>query len=161
MAAMPQRGAGLDLQSDAFEHGRPIPVRHTADGSDVSPPLRWRGLPEGTASLALICEDPDAPRGTWVHWVLYDLPPTVASLSEGIAALESTPEGATHGRNDFGRLGYGGPAPPSGTHRYFFRLFALDRRLGLAPGATAQALRRAMDGHILAEAERMGTYSRR
>jgi hypothetical protein len=158
---MPERGSRLTLESEAFGQGQPIPPRYTADGRDVSPALRWRGVPAKTESLALICEDPDAPRGTWVHWVLYDLPAAVESLPEAVAPLETLPGGGTHGKNDFGRLGYGGPAPPSGTHRYFFRLYALDRKLALASGATAKALRRAMDGHILAEAEWMGTYSRR
>jgi len=158
---MPEGGSKLTLESDAFGQGRPIPTRHTADGRDVSPPLRWRGTPGKTESLAAICEDPDAPRGIWVHWVLYDLPAGTSSLPESVAPLEALPEGGTQGTNDFGKLGYGGPAPPSGTHRYFFRLYALDRRLALAPGATAKALRRAMEGHVLAEAECMGTYSRR
>jgi Raf kinase inhibitor-like YbhB/YbcL family protein len=153
--------SGFRLDSAAFDEGGRIPSDFTADGRDVSPELSWTGTPAGAQSLALICEDPDAPRGTWVHWVLYDLPPATARLREGVPPRERPPGGGTHGKNDFGKLGYGGPAPPSGTHRYFFRLYALDRVLGLAPGATAAELRRALAGRVLAEASRMGTYSRR
>jgi Raf kinase inhibitor-like YbhB/YbcL family protein len=151
----------LRIESAAFENGKPIPPAFTADGKDVSPPLSWSGTPAGTKSLALICEDPDAPRGIWVHWVLYDLPPSLASLPEAIPPRETLSDGARHGRNDFGRWGYGGPAPPSGTHRYFFRLYALDRSLPLPSGASRQEVLRAMEGHVLADGELMGTYSRR
>ncbi len=153
--------AKLRLESAAFPAGKPIPAAYTADGRDVSPPLSWSGVPPDAKSLALVCEDPDAPRGTWVHWVLYDLDPAATGLPEGIAASERPASGGVQGKNDFGRIGYGGPAPPSGTHRYFFRLYALDARTGLAPGATRRDLTRAMEGHVLAEGELMGTYSRR
>jgi len=150
----------LVVQSPAFRAGSPIPARHTADGRDTSPPLSWSGVPPDAASLALVCEDPDAPRGNWVHWVLYDLPPSTPGLPEGIAADRRPPTGGVSGKNDFGSLGYGGPAPPGGTHRYFFRLYALDELLGLEPGATRAELSRAIAGHVLAEGELMGTYSR-
>ena len=148
------------LEIPAFGEGLPIPRDFTADGRDVSPALAWSGAPEETRGFALICEDPDAPRGNWVHWVLYDVPPETAGLPEGVPPDDRPPGLGAHGRNDFGNPGYGGPAPPRGTHRYFFRLYALDRALGLAPGATAAELRRAMAGHVLAETSRMGTYSR-
>jgi Raf kinase inhibitor-like YbhB/YbcL family protein len=151
----------LELESAGFRNGQPIPARYTADGRDVSPELSWGGVPPETKSLALVCEDPDAPRGIWVHWVLYELPPGVAALPEGVPPRESLTGGGTHGKNDFGKLGYGGPAPPSGTHRYFFRLYALDCSLPLPPGATRAELLRAMEGHVLARGELMGTYSRR
>ncbi len=151
----------LRLESAAFQNGRPIPSVYAADGRNVSPPLSWSGVPPETKSLALICEDPDAPRGIWVHWVLYDLPPSVTSLPEGIPAQETLAGGGTHGKNDFGRPGYGGPAPPSGKHRYFFRLYALGRDLSLSAGATRKQLLGAMEGHVLARGELMGTYSRR
>ncbi len=118
-------------------------------------------MPPQARSLALVCEDPDAPRGNWVHWVVYGLPASATALPEAVPAAAAVPGGGTHGKNDFGRLGYGGPAPPSGTHRYFFRIYALDREVALPPGATLAELRRAMEGHVLAQGELMGTYSRR
>src|SRR5262245_14930550 len=151
----------LRIESTAFGSGKPIPAPYTADGRDVSPPLSWTDVPAEAKSLALVCEDPDAPKGNWVHWVLYDLAPTVTGLPEGVPASERLESGGVQGKNDFGRLGYGGPAPPSGTHRYFFRLYALDARLGLQPGSSRTELSRAMEGHVRAEAELMGTYSRR
>jgi Raf kinase inhibitor-like YbhB/YbcL family protein len=151
----------LRIESRAFSNGKPIPAPFTADGRDVSPPLSWSGVPADAKSLALVCEDPDAPRGNWVHWVLYDLPPTATGLPEGVPASDRLESGGVHGTNDFGKLGYGGPAPPSGTHRYFFRLYALDSRLDLPPGTTRAKLSRAMEGRVRAEAEVMGTYSRR
>jgi len=151
----------MQLTSSAFADGGTIPRRHTCDGDDVSPPLAWSGVPDDAISLALIADDPDAPRGTWVHWVLYNLPAAVTSLPEALPADERLPNGALQGRNDFRRTGYGGPCPPSGTHRYFFKLYALDTMLDLAPGATKQELLQAMDGHVLAEAQLMGRYARR
>lgn len=150
----------LLVQSPAFRAGSPIPARHTADGPDVSPALSWSGVPPEAASLALVCDDPDAPRGNWVHWVLFDLPPSTTGLPEGVPADRRLPTGGVSGKNDFGRLGYGGPAPPGGTHRYFFRLYALDELVRLEPGATRAELSRAIEGHVLAEGELMGTYSR-
>lgn len=151
----------MHLISPAFDHGAPIPPEHTCDGSNVSPELRWDDVPEGTQSLALIADDPDAPRGTWVHWVLYDLPADAQGLPARIPAGKTIAGGGTHGRNDFPELGYGGPCPPGGIHRYFFRLYALDRTLELEAGATKDRLLTAMQGHVLATAELMGTYRRR
>jgi len=151
----------LTVRSTAFENGQMIPRKYTADGPDVSPPLEWSDVPTGTASIALICDDPDAPMGTWVHWVLYNLPPETRSLPESIPPTETLDNGAAQGTTDFGRIGYGGPAPPSGVHRYFFRVYAVDMVLDLPPGATRHELDRAMEGHILAQGELMGRYSRR
>ncbi|MDW8326466.1 MAG: YbhB/YbcL family Raf kinase inhibitor-like protein [Anaerolineales bacterium] len=152
----------LQLTSAAFTEGSPIPAQYTCDGRDVSPPLRWSGAPEGVRSFALIADDPDAPAGTWVHWVLYNLPANTIELPEGIPPTESVAGGGRQGRNDFGRLGYGGPCPPRGKpHRYFFKLYALDTMLDLPARATKQDVERAMRGHILAEGQLMGTYQRR
>jgi Raf kinase inhibitor-like YbhB/YbcL family protein len=149
----------LELESSAFAPGGTIPTRHTCDGEDLSPPLRIAGVPAGAASLALLCDDPDAPRGTWVHWVLFDLDPAVAALPAGVRAAALA--GAREGRNDFGRPGYGGPCPPPGPpHRYFFRLLALDAKLGLPAGATMKQVLAASEGHVLARAELMGRYGR-
>jgi Raf kinase inhibitor-like YbhB/YbcL family protein len=150
----------MKLTSAAFQDGGLIPQKHTCDGEDVSPPLTWSDLPNETRSLALIADDPDAPRGTWVHWVLYDLPPDARELPEAVPPTESLPNGAKQGRNDFGKIGYGGPCPPGGMHRYFFKLYALDRKLGLPAGKTKQELLDAMRGHVLAEAQLMGRYGR-
>ncbi len=153
----------FSVTSTAFKEGASIPVKHTCDGADVSPPLAWSGAPAGTGAFALIADDPDAPAGTWVHWVLYDLPGTASQLPENVAKTELPPElgGATQGKNDFRRTGYGGPCPPPGpAHRYFFKLYALDTPLRLKPGAAKQDLEAAMKGHILATAQLMGTYAR-
>jgi Raf kinase inhibitor-like YbhB/YbcL family protein len=151
----------FQLASSAFAPSEPIPSRYTCEGEDLSPPLTWSGAPAGTRSFALIMEDPDAPGGTFVHWVVYNLPASVTSLPEGIRSDSDLPQGAVHGQNSWGRNTYGGPCPPRGPHRYFFTLYALDRQLALAPGATKEALLRAMEGHILAQAQLMGTYQRR
>jgi len=148
------------LVSAAFAGGGEIPVVYTCDGEDLSPPLEWGAAPDGTASYALVCEDPDAPVGNWVHWVAYNIPAGTTSLPEGAGNAEPAEHGMTGGTNSWGRTGYGGPCPPSGTHRYFFRLYALDTFLELDPGADAEALREAMEGHVLAETELMGRYSR-
>ena len=148
------------LTSEAFTAGGAIPRPYTGDGEDLSPPLGWGDPPAGTQSFALVCDDPDAPRGTWVHWVLYDLPGSARSLPEGLEPHAELPGGGRHGENSWGRLGYGGPAPPSGTHRYFFTLYALDQMLELPAGATKGQVLDAMEGHLLAEAELMGVYSR-
>src|SRR5437867_13104484 len=145
--------AGFVLSSPAFAAGDSIPAKFTADGLDVSPMLEWAAPPGGTKSLVLIVDDPDAPAGTWVHWVLIGIPPDRTSLPEGVEKT-GTPSGlggAVNGKNDLGRLGYGGPAPPGGkTHRYFFKLDALDTKLALAAGATKDQVEKAMKGHILA-----------
>ena len=151
----------FELTSTAFDNRDPIPVKYTCDDEDISPPLQWKDPPEGTRSFALICDDPDAPVGTWVHWVLYDLPASTLSLPEAVPPEAELPDGGRHGQNSWGRSDYGGPCPPGGTHRYFFKLYALDAELELAAGASKEELLRAMDGHILASTETMGVYSRR
>jgi Raf kinase inhibitor-like YbhB/YbcL family protein len=149
------------LTSSAFRDGQMIPATYSADGADHSPPLAWSGQPPATVSLALICDDPDAPRGTWVHWVLFNLPGDTGGLAEHTRPDGTLPNGAHQGKNDFGKLGYGGPAPPGGKpHRYFFKLYALDAKLKLPAGATKDQLLKAMQGHVLAEARLMGQYQR-
>ncbi|HEY4681861.1 MAG TPA: YbhB/YbcL family Raf kinase inhibitor-like protein [Candidatus Acidoferrales bacterium] len=151
----------LKLTSTAFQPGATIPEKFTCDGPDVSPALAWADPPAGTHSFALIMDDPDAPVGTWVHWVLYDLPANTRELAEGVPKQEELPSRARQGRNDFRKIGYGGPCPPSGpAHRYFFKLYALDSKTNLKPGATKAELEKAMKGHILAQAELMGRYQR-
>jgi Raf kinase inhibitor-like YbhB/YbcL family protein len=157
------RGAemSIDFVSPAFEEGGAIPARYTCDGLDVSPPLSWGSVPDGTRSLALIADDPDAPRGTFVHWVLYNLPPDTRRLPEDVPNRETLPSGAAQGVNGAGSVGYMGPCPPSGTHRYFFKVYALDTGLNLGAGATKEDLVSVMEGHILAEGRLVGTYRRR
>ena len=152
----------MKLQSTAFTPGGEIPPQYTCDGKkgNISPPLRWDESPPGTRSFALICEDPDAPIGTFVHWVLYDVPPQIRQLPEAVPQQDKLPTVGVQGKNDFLQLGYGGPCPPSGTHRYFFKLYALDKNLGLLPGVTKKQLLDAMKGHILASAELIGRYRR-
>jgi Raf kinase inhibitor-like YbhB/YbcL family protein len=150
----------MTLTSPAFGEGQPIPAQYTCEGDDLSPPLSWTEPPAGTRSLALINDDPDAPGQTWVHWLVYNLPPAVRALPEGVPAEGEQSDGTRQGQTDFGRVGYGGPCPPSGTHRYYFKLYALDVVLALRPGATKAQLERAMQGHVLAEAQLMGTYRR-
>jgi Raf kinase inhibitor-like YbhB/YbcL family protein len=151
----------FEIKSSAFRQNQAIPKNYTCDGSDISVPLNWTDPPAGTNSFALIADDPDAPRGTWVHWVIYDLPARARDLSEAIAAREKLDNGSKQGKNDFGRIGYGGPCPPSGpAHRYHFKLYALDQMTGLSTGATKQQLLDAMKGHTLAQAELIGTYTR-
>ena len=151
----------MQLTSAAFKEGEPIAATYTCDGKNVSPPLKWSGAPAETKSLVLIADDPDAPVGTWVHWVLYDLPPTVSELSEDLPKGQYTPGGAKQGLNDFKHLGYGGPCPPPGKpHRYFFKLYALDAQLSINPGATKREVEKAMEKHVLAEGRLMGTYKR-
>lgn len=149
------------LTSTAFVHGDTIPKQFTCEGTDISPALEWSGAPENTKSFSLIADDPDAPVGTWVHWVLYDLPPETKHLGEDVPNDEHLPSGARQGRNDFRRIGYGGPCPPPGAaHRYFFKLFALDARLNLKSGASKADVEKAISGHILAQASLMGRYKR-
>ncbi len=150
------------LHSSDFQPGTQIPIRFTCTGSDVSPTLTWSDPPPGTGSFALICEDPDAPRGLWVHWVIYNIPHDTHSLSEAISTTPELPDGTRQGVNDFGRIGYGGPCPPPGRgkHRYFFRLYALDAALTLPSGATRADLLTVMEGHLLAQTELMGLYER-
>jgi Raf kinase inhibitor-like YbhB/YbcL family protein len=152
----------MQLTSTAFAEGAAIPAKHTCDARNVSPPLRWTGVPAGAKSLALIVDDPDAPVGTWVHWVLYDLPATASELAEDTPKSQYLTGGAKQGLNDFKHLGYGGPCPPHGKpHRYFFKLYALDTVLDLKPGLTKKDLESAMEKHILAQAQLMGTYQRK
>jgi Raf kinase inhibitor-like YbhB/YbcL family protein len=151
----------MRISTTAFGDGQPIPQQHTGDGSDLSPPLAWSDAPAATKAFALIADDPDAPRGTWVHWVLFNLPSDATSLAEGVPPTKTLPNGARQGTNDFGKIGYGGPAPPRGKpHRYFFKLYALDATLSLAEGATKAQLEVAMRGHVLEQAQVMGTYQR-
>jgi hypothetical protein len=150
----------IKITSSAFEEGGLIPAKYTCDGADVSPPLQWDAVPEGTKSIALICDDPDAPMGTWVHWVLFNLPSDAKELAENIPAEETLPNGAKQGVNDFGRVGYGGPCPPSGTHRYFFKIYALDTEVVLEAGANKSQLLKAMEGHILGQGQLVGKYKR-
>ena len=149
----------IHIESSAFSEGGTIPRQYTCDGRDISPPLSWSGVPEGAKSLALICDDPDASK-TWVHWVLFDLPPGTGQLPEAIPAREAVSGGGVQGTNDFKKVGYGGPCPPSGTHRYMFKLYALDTQVKLSSRATTADLERAMKGHVLAEATLMGKYAR-
>jgi Raf kinase inhibitor-like YbhB/YbcL family protein len=160
--ALETNRVSMQLTSTAFKEGEPIPARHTCDGKDISPPLKWSGTPPGTASFTLIADDPDAPVGTWVHWIVYDLPATSTELAEDAPRSQYLTGNARQGLNDFRRLGYGGPCPPAGKpHRYFFKLYALDKSLELPPGATKRDVERAMQGHILGEAHLVGTYQRK
>ncbi|HVU04978.1 MAG TPA: YbhB/YbcL family Raf kinase inhibitor-like protein [Polyangiaceae bacterium] len=156
--------SSLKLTSTAFAHQEAIPPKYTCEGADTSPPLAWSGAPAGTQSFALVVDDPDAPdpkapKRTWVHWVLADIPPSVNALGEG-AAASGLPAGTVVGKNDWGKATYGGPCPPIGRHRYFHKLYALDRALGLA-NPTKADLERAMKGHVLGEAVLVGTYEKK
>jgi Raf kinase inhibitor-like YbhB/YbcL family protein len=145
----------LELTSDAFTNGQSIPAKYTCTGRNISPALAWNEPPSGTQSFALIVDDPDAPMGTWVHWVLFNIPANTRSLQENMDV-----SGMSVGKNSSGRTRYDGPCPPSGTHRYFFKLYALDSTLSLSPSATKEQLLKAMEGHILAQGELMGTFSK-
>jgi len=152
--------AEIKLTSTAFKEGQPIPRTYTCDGVNISPPLEWSGVPKTAKTVAIICDDPDAPGGTWVHWVLYNLPADNIGIVENMPATEKLAAGGFQGKNDFGRVGYGGPCPPSGTHRYFFKIYALDSELPLKGGATKAEAVKAMEGHILLQGQLMGTYRR-
>lgn len=150
------------VTSTAFEEGEAIPEVYTCDGRDISPPLSWEGVPGGTRSFGLICDDPDAPMGTWVHWVLYNIPADTTALPAGVPAGASLEDGSKQGISDFGRPGYGGPCPPGGKpHRYFFKLYALDTLLQIKGPVTKANLEKEMKGHVIAEARIMGTYTRK
>ncbi len=151
----------IKIKSPAFVPGGQIPWKYTCDGMDISPPLSWTSGPEGTKTFALICDDPDAPMGTWVHWVLFNLPADITEFRENIPPDKELENGAKQGMNDFRKIGYGGPCPPGGTHRYFFKLYALDTEINLEAGATKAELLKAMEGHILAEGQLIGRYERR
>jgi Raf kinase inhibitor-like YbhB/YbcL family protein len=153
-------GGTMELTSPAFSEGTMMPNKYTCDGEDVSPPLKWGELPAGTKSLALICDDPDAPVGTWVHWVYYDIPVETEGLPEKVAPDDRPAEGGIQGKNDFRKVGYGGPCPPGGTHRYYFKLYALDTALNLSPGATKNQVLKAMENHIIGQTQLMGKYKR-
>ncbi len=151
----------LTLTTSAFRQGGPIGRDHSCDGQDLSPPLSWEGPPGGTGSFALVCEDPDAPAGTWVHWVIYNVPASTRQLPRGVEKTRKLPDGSMQGKNDFGRHGYGGPCPPPGKpHRYYFRLYALDSLLEVSPGLSRRELQQAMEGHVLGQAGLYGTYAR-
>lgn len=152
---------GMEVSTTEFGPGQPIPRRFTCDGENVSLPLRWTGAPERTQGFALIFDDPDAPSGTWDHWVLYDIPAATTSLATGVPSTPTLANGAKHGKNGWGQPGYRGPCPPRGTHRYVIHLFALGGPTGLPPGATSAQLRRAVEGKTIATAELFGTYERR
>jgi len=151
----------IKVTSSAFAEGGMIPPKYTCDGQDISPPLEWDAVPEGTKSIALISDDPDAPGGTWVHWVLFNLPAETRKLEENIPPDKTLPNGARQGTTGFERIGYGGPCPPSGTHRYFFKIYALDTKLDLAAGARKRELLKAMEGHILGQGQLIGKYKRK
>lgn len=156
--------ATLTVQTEAFSPGETIPEKYTGEGEDISPPIRWSDVPDGTKELALIMDDPDAPNTTWVHWVLYRIPADVTELEAGIPTNKEleTPAGALQGTNSWDNIGYGGPMPPPGhgTHHYHFKVYALAAPVELAAGATKEQLLGAMEGHILAQGEVMGTYER-
>jgi Raf kinase inhibitor-like YbhB/YbcL family protein len=155
---------GWSLTSDAFENNAEIPRKHTCDGDDVSPPLKWGQPPEAAKELALICDDPDAPIGTFNHWVIWGMPPELPDLPEAVPKLENPPAvgGGMQGKNGFGKLGYGGPCPPRGKpHHYHFTLYALDVAIDLEPGSNKAALLKAMEGHVIAQTELVGVYTRK
>jgi len=157
--ATPNQGMKMDLllTSSAFQHNAVIPAKYSCDDQNISPPISWQNAPEGTKSFVLIVDDPDAPAGTWDHWVLFNVPANTTSLPENVADL---PNGTQVGKNSWGKTNYGGPCPPRGTHRYFFKLYALDTVLDLPEGATKQQIEVAMMNHVLADAELVGKYQR-
>jgi Raf kinase inhibitor-like YbhB/YbcL family protein len=155
-----QEKPGIKLTSTAFKEGEPIPRQYTCDGVNISPPLEWTGLPKTAKTIAIIADDPDAPSGNWVHWVLYNLPADNIGLVENLPPAENLKAGGFQGKTDFEKIGYGGPCPPAGTHRYFFKIYALDGELPLKAGATKDELLKAMEGHIVGQAQLMGTYRR-
>lgn len=160
-SASANSGANMKIESSAFSDRSPIPKQHTCQGGDSSPELKWSAPPENTKSLALIVDDPDAPAGIWVHWVVWGIPATLRGLPIGLAKNDSLPDGTKQGMNDFKRVGYGGPCPPPGkAHRYFFKLYALDMVPKLSGRVTKGELERAMQGHVLEQAELVGTYQR-
>ena len=154
------KGMNIKITSTAFKDSSMIPKKYTCDDLDVSPPLAWDAAPEGTKSLALISDDPDAPVGTWVHWIIYNIPPNTRALPEALPTDKILKDGTRQGTNDFRRIGYGGPCPPGGTHRYYFKLYALDKEMAVDPGMTKALLLKAIEGHVLAEGQLMGKYKR-
>jgi len=160
VATPPVAKAEMKLTSAAFKEGQPIPRTYTCDGVNVSPPLEWNGVTKTAKTIAIVADDPDAPGGTWVHWVLYNLPADNIGMVENMPATEKLAAGGFQGQNDFEKIGYGGPCPPSGTHRYFFRIYALDSELPLNAGATKAQLLSAMEGHVVSQGQLIGTYKR-
>ncbi|HEY3249967.1 MAG TPA: YbhB/YbcL family Raf kinase inhibitor-like protein [Ignavibacteria bacterium] len=158
--AKQKKNMNIKIKSAVFEEGGMIPKKYTCDGENISPPLSWADAPDGTKTYALICDDPDAPAGTWVHWVMYNMPANTKELSEAVSAKKNIDNGAIQGINDFRKTGYGGPCPPGGTHRYFFKIYALNTSLDLRGDVTKDQLLSAMSGHILAEGQLMGKYSK-
>jgi Raf kinase inhibitor-like YbhB/YbcL family protein len=150
----------MKLASPAFKHDSDIPSKYTCDGDDVSPPIEWSGVPSEARTLALICDDPDAPKKDFSHWVLFNIPPKIGALPERVAAQQELADGSQQGKNDFGKVGYGGPCPPSGTHRYRFTLYAVDTKLGIAPASSRKDVEAALEGHVLETAELTGAYTR-
>jgi Raf kinase inhibitor-like YbhB/YbcL family protein len=150
----------IRITSTAFEEGGTIPRKYTCDGSDISPPLAWSSVPSGTKSIALICDDPDAPGKTWVHWVVFNIPADIKELPEKVPDQKILSSGAKQGMSDFQKIGYGGPCPPSGTHRYYFKIYALDIELTSEAGITKAELLKSMEGHILGQGQLMGRYKR-
>lgn len=150
----------IKVWSSAFGDGGLIPPEFTCDGADMSPPVEWSGIPSQAQSIAVIVDDPDAPGGDWVHWVIYDIPPYLEAIQAGVSDSPKLLRGGVQGKTDFGKIGYGGPCPPRGVHRYFFKIYALDIALRLKPGITKKELLEAMQGHILAEGALMGRYGR-
>jgi Raf kinase inhibitor-like YbhB/YbcL family protein len=156
---LPASAAKIQVTSSVLQEGQPIPDKYTGHGQDVSPPLQWTGAPPQTKSFAIVCDDPDAPDGTFTHWIIYNVPPADTNFTENITKTETLPDGSQQGKNSFGNIGYNGPAPPAGQmHHYHFRLFALDTMLNLSSGVDRDDLLNAMKGHVLAEGELMGTY---
>jgi Raf kinase inhibitor-like YbhB/YbcL family protein len=150
----------MKITSSAFEEGGMIAAKYTCDGQNISPPLSWSDVPAGTVSIALICDDPDAPAGDWVHWVIFNMSPKTNELKENIPSGKILDNGAVQGINDFRKNNYGGPCPPGGTHRYFFKLYALDIKLDADPDMTKAKILKAINGHVLAEAQLIGKYKR-
>lgn len=150
----------MDITSSAFTSNSPIPRKYTCDGDDISPPLRWSGVPASTRTVAVICDDPDAPRKDFVHWVVFNVPARVGQFAEHLPTTERLPDGGQQGMNDFGNIGYGGPCPPSGTHHYRFTLYAVDRELDVPASATKNEVLTAMKGHVLATAQLKAVYTR-
>jgi Raf kinase inhibitor-like YbhB/YbcL family protein len=151
----------ITIKSSVFQEGQMIPAKYTCEGKNTSPPLKWGPVPDGTMSIALICEDPDAPMGTWNHWLMWNIPAKRQELQENIPKISELPDGVRQGTNSNGQTGYTGPCPPSGTHRYYFRLYALDAKLDLAGDVSKENLLDAMNGHVIAEGSIMGTYQRK
>jgi Raf kinase inhibitor-like YbhB/YbcL family protein len=150
----------MRLTSPVFKHDGEIPSKYTCDGDDVSPPIEWSDIPSDARTLALICDDPDAPKKDFSHWVLFNIPPTAAALPEHVAARQELPDGSRQGKNDFGKVGYGGPCPPSGTHRYRFTLYAIDTELRVPQASSRNDVEAAMKGHVLETAQLTGAYTR-